>query len=295
MIVGAGLMVSGTVQAQTSRPNIVLMFPDNLGWGEVGVYGGVRGQLTPRIDKLAAEGIRLNNFNVEFSCVVSRAALMTGRYAVRTGATQPRGHDAVGGNDCRGAEVDRLRDGALRQVASRRRSARGKREPIAAGIRRVLRHPAHEQRSADDDRAGADGARHLVHLGRQDAGSRRATSSRSTWTRAGTVDRESADRSVGVHGAQRPRSQALLPLLPDHADSLPDAGASRLRRQDRRRRHRRCDGRDGRQRRPRARCDSIDCSIAAQHDRPLVHRQRRRAAAAVARIGGTVVGLLQHA
>ena len=79
------------VAAQASRPNIVLMFPDNLGWGEVGAYGSVRGQLTPRIDRLAAEGIRLNNFNVEFSCVVSRAALLTGRYAVRTGATQPDG------------------------------------------------------------------------------------------------------------------------------------------------------------------------------------------------------------
>lgn len=78
--------------AQSStRPNIVLMFPDNLGWGEVGVYGSVRGDLTPRLDKLAAEGIRLNNFNVEYSCTVSRAALMTGRYAIRSGATQPGG------------------------------------------------------------------------------------------------------------------------------------------------------------------------------------------------------------
>jgi arylsulfatase A-like enzyme len=92
-----GLVVSGvsrwaapTLSAQ-ARPNIVLIFPDNLGWGEVGVYGGVRGQLTPRLDKMAAEGIRLNNFNVEFSCTVSRAALMTGRYAVRSGATQPGG------------------------------------------------------------------------------------------------------------------------------------------------------------------------------------------------------------
>ena len=80
-----------TVNAQNARPNIVLMFPDNLGWGEVGVYGSVRGDLTPRLDKLASEGIRLNNFNVEFSCTVSRAALMTGRYAIRTGATQPGG------------------------------------------------------------------------------------------------------------------------------------------------------------------------------------------------------------
>src|SRR5262249_20039290 len=77
--------------AQETRPNIVLIFPDNLGWGEVGVYGSVRGVPTPRIDQLAAEGMRLNNFNVEYSCVVSRAALLTGRYAVRTGAVQSAG------------------------------------------------------------------------------------------------------------------------------------------------------------------------------------------------------------
>jgi arylsulfatase len=78
-------------QAAASRPNVVIIFPDNLGWGEVGAYGSVRGNLTPRIDKMAAQGMRLNNFNVEYSCTVSRAALMTGRYAVRTGATQGAG------------------------------------------------------------------------------------------------------------------------------------------------------------------------------------------------------------
>ena len=77
--------------AQQSRPNVVLIFADNVGWGEVGVYGSVRGPLTPRIDKLASEGIRLNNFNTEYSCTVSRTALMTGRYAIRTGATQSGG------------------------------------------------------------------------------------------------------------------------------------------------------------------------------------------------------------
>jgi len=77
---------------QQTRPNIVLIFPDNLGWGEVGVYGSVRGSnITPRIDKLASEGLRLTNFNVEYSCTVSRAALLTGRYAIRTGATQGSG------------------------------------------------------------------------------------------------------------------------------------------------------------------------------------------------------------
>ncbi|MCC6243643.1 MAG: sulfatase-like hydrolase/transferase [Gemmatimonadaceae bacterium] len=74
-----------------ARPNVVLMFADNVGWGEVGAYGGVRGVPTPNIDSIAAQGMRLDNFNVEFSCTVSRAALMTGRYAVRTGAAQPTG------------------------------------------------------------------------------------------------------------------------------------------------------------------------------------------------------------
>jgi arylsulfatase A-like enzyme len=74
-------------QAADKQPNIVLILMDNMGYGELGVYGGgiLRGAPTPRIDNLAAEGTRLLNFNVEAQCTPSRAALMTGRYAVRTG------------------------------------------------------------------------------------------------------------------------------------------------------------------------------------------------------------------
>jgi arylsulfatase A-like enzyme len=71
-------------------PNIVLIVADNLGWGELGCYGGgaLRGAPTPRIDRLAAEGLRLQNFNVESDCVPTRSALMTGRHPIRTGALQ---------------------------------------------------------------------------------------------------------------------------------------------------------------------------------------------------------------
>jgi len=71
-------------------PNIVLILADNLGWGELGCYGGgaLRGAPTPRIDALAAEGLRLLNFNVESDCVPTRSALMTGRHPIRTGALQ---------------------------------------------------------------------------------------------------------------------------------------------------------------------------------------------------------------
>ena len=69
------------------KPNVILINMDNFGWGELGCYGGgiLRGAPTPRIDKLASEGLRLLNFNVEAQCTPSRAALMTGRYAIRTG------------------------------------------------------------------------------------------------------------------------------------------------------------------------------------------------------------------
>ncbi len=73
-----------------ASPNIVLILADNLGWGELGCYGGgvLRGAPTPRIDALAAQGLRLTNFNVESDCVPTRTALMTGRHPIRTGALQ---------------------------------------------------------------------------------------------------------------------------------------------------------------------------------------------------------------
>jgi arylsulfatase len=77
-----------------TRPNIVFMLADNLGYGEPGCYGGgiLRGAPTPRIDQLAREGLRLLNFNVENQCTPSRSALMTGRFPLRSGTMRvPRG------------------------------------------------------------------------------------------------------------------------------------------------------------------------------------------------------------
>jgi len=73
--------------ADAQKPNIVFILMDNLGYGEVGCYGGgiVRGAATPRIDKLATEGTRLTNFNVEAQCTPSRSAILTGRFSIRSG------------------------------------------------------------------------------------------------------------------------------------------------------------------------------------------------------------------
>ena len=76
---GVALTTAGDLQAQASqalRPNVVLIFPDNLGWGELGCYGGglLRGAPTPRLDRFASEGLQLLNFNVESDCVPTRSA-----------------------------------------------------------------------------------------------------------------------------------------------------------------------------------------------------------------------------
>jgi arylsulfatase len=85
--------------AQDDQPNIILVFMDNFGWGEPGFNGGgiIRGAPTPRLDTLASQGLRLTNFNVETQCTPSRSALMTGRYAIRSGnATVPLGEGVYG-------------------------------------------------------------------------------------------------------------------------------------------------------------------------------------------------------
>jgi arylsulfatase len=65
------------------RPNIVFVLCDNVGWGDFSCYGGLTP--TPRIDALAGEGIRFNNYNVESQCTPTRSALLTGRQSVRSG------------------------------------------------------------------------------------------------------------------------------------------------------------------------------------------------------------------
>jgi arylsulfatase len=82
-----------TTQAQgqsagaVHRPNVVFILADNVGYGDMGPYGGgeLRGCPTPRVDQMAREGLRLTQYLVESACTPSRAALMTGQYSIRNG------------------------------------------------------------------------------------------------------------------------------------------------------------------------------------------------------------------
>ncbi len=70
--------------AGAAKPNIIYVLADDLGWTDTAVYGSQYYQ-TPNIDRLAAEGVRLQRYYNAQNCAPSRAALMSGQYAPRTG------------------------------------------------------------------------------------------------------------------------------------------------------------------------------------------------------------------
>jgi arylsulfatase A-like enzyme len=78
------LVSTMTAHAEAPRPNIVYFLVDDLGREDCGFMGGAEIR-TPRIDKLAAEGAKLDAFYVQPLCSPTRAALLTGRYPMRHG------------------------------------------------------------------------------------------------------------------------------------------------------------------------------------------------------------------
>ena len=71
------------VNASASPPHILFVVADDLGWSDVGFHGSKI--QTPNIDKLASEGVVLDNYYVLPICTPTRSALMTGRYPIHTG------------------------------------------------------------------------------------------------------------------------------------------------------------------------------------------------------------------
>lgn len=88
LLLAVSLLGGVAVFAQTAqKPNVIFILADNVGYGDLGPYGGgeLRGFPTPNTDKLATQGLKLTQFLVEAGCTPSRAALMTGQYSIRNG------------------------------------------------------------------------------------------------------------------------------------------------------------------------------------------------------------------
>ena len=77
LTVGVGLRVEAA-----SQPNVVIIFIDDMGYGDIGPYGATK-QKTPRLDRMAKEGMKLTSFYAAPVCSVSRAQLLTGCYGAR--------------------------------------------------------------------------------------------------------------------------------------------------------------------------------------------------------------------
>ncbi|MFO0923211.1 MAG: sulfatase-like hydrolase/transferase [Pirellulales bacterium] len=85
------------LQEKGSKPNVVLILADDLGWGDLGCFGAKEIR-TPRLDQLAAQGVRFEQFYVSQAvCTASRAALMTGCYANRVGMSGALNHTSPNG------------------------------------------------------------------------------------------------------------------------------------------------------------------------------------------------------
>lgn len=94
--------------ANTRPPNIVILFADDMGWGDLSSYGNplIR---TPNLDQLGREGIRLTSFYASAPvCSPSRAALLTGRYPMRVGiphVLSPNGKNGLSSSEVTLAEA----------------------------------------------------------------------------------------------------------------------------------------------------------------------------------------------
>ncbi|MEO8401151.1 MAG: arylsulfatase [Gammaproteobacteria bacterium] len=77
-----------TTPIATSKPNIIVIMGDDVGWFNIGAYNqGIMAGKTPHLDKLAAEGTRFTDYYAEPSCTAGRANFITGELPIRTGLT----------------------------------------------------------------------------------------------------------------------------------------------------------------------------------------------------------------
>lgn len=89
VLAGGGAARAGEA-AGTNRPNVIIILADDLGWGDLGCYGHPSIH-TPNLDRMAAQGMRFTDFySAGEVCTPSRAALLTGRYPIRSGMCDDR-------------------------------------------------------------------------------------------------------------------------------------------------------------------------------------------------------------
>lgn len=94
-------------QPAPSPPNIVLIFIDDMGYGDIGPFGSTLNR-TPNLDRMAAEGMKLTSFYAHPVCTPSRASVMTGSYPIRNGLQTGYWHAVLMPGDPQGIHEDEI-------------------------------------------------------------------------------------------------------------------------------------------------------------------------------------------
>lgn len=115
------LLLATCTYEPPNPPNVIIMFVDDLGYSDIGVYGSPD-YATPNLDRMAAEGVHFTDFYVSQAvCSASRASLLTGSYANRIGI-----HGALGPGNSHGIHEDEVTLGELFQAQGYATAAYGK-------------------------------------------------------------------------------------------------------------------------------------------------------------------------
>lgn len=89
MALSATLLASSSVLSATEKPNILVIFGDDIGQSNISAYShGLMGYQTPNIDSIARDGVMFTDYYGEQSCTAGRSAFITGQHPVRTGLTK---------------------------------------------------------------------------------------------------------------------------------------------------------------------------------------------------------------
>ena len=149
-LLGVLLATQQAIAAPATKPNILVIFGDDIGIANISAYsGGLMGYETPNIDRIGKEGIRFLHYYGEQSCTAGRSAFLTGQHIIRTGLEQgwfsrrADGHEPGRSVDRRPVAQSGLRHRPVRQEPRRRSqrvAAHGQR------LRRILRQPLSPQR-----------------------------------------------------------------------------------------------------------------------------------------------------
>ena len=88
-LLAAMAFIGGTAHAQSAKPNIVIIWGDDIGQSNVSAYTrGLMGYQTPNIDRIARKGMLFTDYYAEQSCTAGRASFITGQHGMRTGLTK---------------------------------------------------------------------------------------------------------------------------------------------------------------------------------------------------------------